>query len=119
MLPGLLRAIYENKSNPLPYKLFEAGDCIVVDSSTDTGAKNLRKLAAVITDEILEGSKKGIFSIVHGALDLILKKSNLSFGADYKLVPSESPFYFPGQQFDVILKEEVIGSLGVVHPRVL
>lgn len=53
LLSGLLRTIYENKSNPLPYKLFEAGDCIVVDNSTDTGAKNLRKLAAVITDEIL------------------------------------------------------------------
>jgi phenylalanyl-tRNA synthetase beta chain len=103
LLPGLLRTIYENKSNPLPYKLFEAGDCIIVDKSTDTGSSNLRKLAAVLTDEILEGSKKGIFSIVHGALDVIMKKSNLTFGKDYKLVPTDSPFFFPGQQFSIIL----------------
>lgn len=31
LLPGLLRTILENKSNPLPFRLFEAGDCIVVD----------------------------------------------------------------------------------------
>jgi phenylalanyl-tRNA synthetase beta chain len=119
LLPGLLRTIYENKSNPLPYKLFEAGDCIIADKSTDTGARNLRKLSAVITDEVQEGSKKGIFSIVHGALDLVLKKSNLVFGRDYKLVPTESPFFFPGQQFAVVVGQEELGRLGVVHPRVL
>lgn len=103
LLPGLLRTVCENKSNPLPYRLFEAGDCIILDNTTDTGARNLKRLAAVITDEIQEGSKKGIFSLVHGALDLILKKSNLTFGKDYQLKPSQSPFFFPGQQFSIIL----------------
>lgn len=74
-----------------------------MDNSTDTGARNLKRLAAVITDEIQEGSKKGIFSLVHGALDLILKKSNLTFGKDYQLKSSQNPFFFPGQQFSVIL----------------
>jgi phenylalanyl-tRNA synthetase beta chain len=50
LLPGLLRTILENKSNSLPFKFFEAGDCIIADSSTDTGSSNLRKLAAVFTD---------------------------------------------------------------------
>lgn len=36
----------------LPFKLFEAGDCIILDNTTDTGARNIRKLAAVYTDEI-------------------------------------------------------------------
>ena len=52
LLPGLLRTVCENKSNPLPYRLFEAGDCIILDNTTDTGARNLKRLAAVITDEI-------------------------------------------------------------------
>ena len=71
----------------LPYRLFEAGDCIFLDSTTDTGSKNIRKLAAVITDEISEKApvKKDIFSIVHGTLDLIMKKSTLEFGKDYSL----------------------------------
>lgn len=59
--------------------MFEAGDCIVLDSTTDTGSRNIRKLSAMITDEIPEKStvKKDIFSIVHGTLDLIMKKSTL------------------------------------------
>lgn len=31
LLPGLLRTIVENKALALPYKLFETGDCIVLD----------------------------------------------------------------------------------------
>jgi len=45
-----LRTILENKSNPLPFKLFEAGDCIILDQKSDTGSSNLKKLAAVMTD---------------------------------------------------------------------
>ena len=48
-----------------------------------------------------------------------MKKSNLKFGKDYHLRPGNSEFYFEGQQFEVILGKEVIGSLGVVHPKVL
>lgn len=77
MLPGLLRTIIESKANALPYKLFEAGDCIVVDPKSDTGAGNVRKISAVLTDEVQKDSKKGIFSILHGSLDIIMKKSNL------------------------------------------
>lgn len=91
LLPGLLRTVCENRSNALPYRLFEAGDCIIADSKTDTGSRNLRKLAALVTDEIQGGSKKGsLFSIVHGALDILMKKSNLEFGKDYRLVPTTS-----------------------------
>ena len=50
LLPGLLRTIIENKSSPLPFKLFEAGDCIIMNPESDTGSSNLRKLAAVMTD---------------------------------------------------------------------
>jgi phenylalanyl-tRNA synthetase beta chain len=48
-----------------------------------------------------------------------MKKSNLTFGKDYHLIPSQDPFYFPGQQFSIILGGEELGSLGVVHPKVL
>lgn len=91
LLPGLLKTVCENKANPLPYQLFEAGDCIIADASTDTGSRNMKKVAALITDKVEEGSKKGsLFSIVHGAMDILMKKSHLEFSKDYKLVPSNS-----------------------------
>ena len=118
-MPGLLRTVYENKSLPLPYKLFEVGDCIVTDKSTDTGARNLRKIAAVYTDEVSDNKNKGIFSVIHGAMDVLMKKCHLEFLKDYSIKPGKSPFYFPGQQFEVWIGEKNIGSLGVVHPEVL
>lgn len=118
-MPGLLRTIVENKSLSLPYKLFELGDCIILDEKTDTGSRNIRKIAAVYTDEVTENKNKGLFSTIHGALDIVMKKSNLYYPKDYNLRESKSPFYFPGQQFEVVLQGKVIGSLGVVHPKVL
>lgn len=50
LLPGLLRTVCENKSNSLPYKFFEVGDCIIADPATETGSRNLRKIAALVTD---------------------------------------------------------------------
>lgn len=52
LLTGLLKNIKENISNPLPYRLFEAGECISLDSSSDVGAKNTKKLCAVLTNEV-------------------------------------------------------------------
>ena len=76
-------------------------------------------MAAVYTDEVTEGTKKGLFSIIHGSLDLVMKKCNLYFGADYHLMAGKSEFYFEGQQFEVILHGQKVGTLGVVHPKVL
>lgn len=52
LLAGLLHNVKENSAIPLPYRLFEAGDCILLDSSTDVGARNCKKLAAVLTNEV-------------------------------------------------------------------
>ena len=119
LLPGLLRTIVENKSLSLPYKLFEAGDCIVLDKSTDTGAKNEKRIAAVYTDEVSENKNKGLFAIVHGVMDVLMKKCHLEFPTNYSLKVGKSKFFFPGQQFEVWLNGNNIGCLGVVHPEVL
>ena len=48
-----------------------------------------------------------------------MKKCSFEFKKDYVLVPGKSEFFFAGQQFEVILKGEKVGELGVVNPRVL
>ena len=40
LLPGLLKTLSKNKSNPLPWKLFEASDTIHLDEEDDVGASN-------------------------------------------------------------------------------
>jgi phenylalanyl-tRNA synthetase beta subunit len=48
-----------------------------------------------------------------------MKKCNFHFRTDYHLVPGKNEFFFAGQQFEVILKGEKVGELGVINPKVL
>jgi hypothetical protein len=52
-----------------------------------------------MTDEVLDGVKKEIFSIIHGTMDLVMKKCSFAFKTDYHLVQGKNPFFFAGQQF--------------------
>lgn len=54
MLSGLLKSVSANKGYPLPISLFEMGDIIIKDSTTDTGATNKRMLAAIHCNTVAE-----------------------------------------------------------------
>lgn len=80
LLPGLLKTLRENKEQPLPQKIFEISDCVVLDEQTETGAQNVRKIAALTLDH------SSNFEVIHGLLDLVMLKCNAEMGKDYKLV---------------------------------
>lgn len=50
LLPGLLKCLQGNKKEPIPQKVFELSDCCVIAPETETGAKNVRKIAAMVCD---------------------------------------------------------------------
>ena len=50
---------------------------------------------------------------------MVMNKCSFEFKSDYILKPGSNPFFFGGQQFEVILKGEKVGELGVVNPKVL
>ncbi len=64
---GALKTLGANKDTPLPVRLFEASDVILLDDSTESGARNERRLAAVIC------SKESGFEIIHGLLNRIME----------------------------------------------
>jgi phenylalanyl-tRNA synthetase beta chain len=49
-MPGLLKCLQYNKKNSIPQKVFEISDCVVLDPSSETGAKNVRKVCAMVLD---------------------------------------------------------------------
>jgi hypothetical protein len=53
--------------------LFEVGDCVIRNDS-EIGAKNERHLCAVFTDHDNSG-----LELIHGLLDHIMKKLDISF----------------------------------------
>eukprot|EP00386_Alphamonas_edax_P005948 GDKI01019375.1.p1 GENE.GDKI01019375.1~~GDKI01019375.1.p1 ORF type:complete len:634 (+),score=254.26 GDKI01019375.1:49-1950(+) len=125
LLPGLLKTLSANKSQALPIQLFEVSDVVVLDPSTETGARNVRRAAA------LYANLSSGFEVIHGMLDLALMKLGLAaeYTEDqqvvkralktYKLVPSKDPSFFPGRQAHIVCEGITLGVVGVVHPSVL
>jgi phenylalanyl-tRNA synthetase beta chain len=67
LVPGLLKTIRENRSHPLPIKVFESTDVVFKDLSLERQARNVRHAAAVWCN------KSAGFEIVHGLLDKMMK----------------------------------------------
>lgn len=100
LLPGLLKCLKENKAENVPQKLFEVSDTVVKDAGSETGAKNVRKIAAMVIDT------SSNFEVIHGLLDLLMIKVGADFSKrDYKLVEDTKDVrFFPTRGFSVLLK---------------
>jgi len=68
LIPGLLKCLQGNKKEPIPQKAFELSDCVVLEPNSEIGAKNVRKIAAVVCDH------NSSFEVIHGLLDLLMTK---------------------------------------------
>eukprot|EP00656_Telonema_subtile_P019116 TRINITY_DN2039_c0_g1_i2.p1 TRINITY_DN2039_c0_g1~~TRINITY_DN2039_c0_g1_i2.p1 ORF type:complete len:350 (-),score=111.47 TRINITY_DN2039_c0_g1_i2:160-1209(-) len=122
LVPGLLKTIKSNLNSAPPFKLFEVSDVCVLDSAQDVGARNVRNLATVHC-----GVESG-FQYVHGVLDQVMAfnrvKHAREVGAEngYTLQEGSHPSYFTGGEgvcAEVVLKGEVIGRVGILHPEVM
>lgn len=66
LLQGLLKTIRENRSRPLPIRVFESADVVLKDPTLERQARNVRHAAAVWCN------KTAGFEVVHGMLDRIM-----------------------------------------------
>lgn len=73
LLPGLLKTIRENRSLPLPLKVFEVSDICLQDPSQERKARNDRRMGGVYTD------RKAGFEMVHGLLDRVMQTLGVPF----------------------------------------
>jgi len=129
LFPGLLKVVHENNGqHPLPFRIFEVSDVVIVASETLTGTRNNRKMAAVFA-----GLSPG-FEEMHGLLDRIMQLNGIDWVEEkdkkskeeskeakkpgYYLTPSSSPSFVRGQQASVFLGNTDIGTLGVFSPEV-
>jgi phenylalanyl-tRNA synthetase beta chain len=67
LIPGLLKTIRENRSHPLPIKVFESTDVVFKDLSLERQARNVRHAAAIWCN------KSAGFEVIHGLLDKVMK----------------------------------------------
>ena len=63
----MLKTARENRSLPLPMKIFEVSDVAVQDKREERQARNYRRLCALYMD------RKAGFEVAHGLLDRIMQ----------------------------------------------
>jgi phenylalanyl-tRNA synthetase beta chain len=112
LMPEMLKTVSANRCLPLPLKIFQVADVVLLDNGHEVGARNERHLSAVICN-----NSSG-FEVVHGLLDRVMRMLAVPLH-DYSIRPSSLPFYFEGRQAQVLYKGSVIGHFGIVHPDVL
>ncbi|KDQ64648.1 hypothetical protein JAAARDRAFT_233835 [Jaapia argillacea MUCL 33604] len=142
LLPGLLKTIRENRSHPLPIRVFETSDVVYKDKTKERQARNERHAAAIWCN------KTAGFEVVHGLLDRIMAMLEIPRIASgdwktetgYYIKETSDPIYFPGRAATIYyrspdlkqstlasLKKDIlhqptdlaIGTLGILHPSVL
>jgi phenylalanyl-tRNA synthetase beta chain len=109
LLPSLIETLSQNKKRRFPQKIFELGDCIILDRKAETGTRNKRMLAAAVTHSEAE------ITVIMSILNTL--KSNL--GLEWKLKNHTHPSFIPGRCGLITLDREEIGIFGEVRPEVL
>jgi len=145
LLQGLLKTIRENRSHPLPIKVFEASDVVFKDTTRERQARNVRHAAAVWCN------RTAGFEVIHGLLDRIMQMLEVPRIAStdhkaetgYYIKERQDPTFFPGRAATIYYRappqekgtlssvkrdiraalgasgDQEIGVLGILHPTVL
>ncbi|KAK1927881.1 putative phenylalanyl-tRNA synthetase beta chain [Papiliotrema laurentii] len=99
LLPGMLKTARENRSLPLPMKIFECSDVAVQDSREERQSRNYRRLCALYMD------RKAGFEVAHGLLDRVMQILAIPFlqtkdsegEHGYYIAQADDPTYLPGR----------------------
>ncbi|AEH06634.1 phenylalanine--tRNA ligase subunit beta [Methanothermococcus okinawensis] len=113
ILPLLLETLYTNKHNELPQKIFEVGDCVVIDENDKhlyTKCKNVGKVAFAIIHP------NANFNELKSYAEGLLREIDI----DYTLENYHHPSFIDGRCAKIISNEgKTIGYFGELHPEVI
>ena len=110
LMPCLMKTLSRNRHREYPQRIFEVDDVVLLDEDSETGAKNIRKLAAV------SSHSEADYAEVRAVVDTLLK----ILGVDFHIKPGTHPSFIDGRVgFIEMANGENLGFLGEIHPEVL
>jgi phenylalanyl-tRNA synthetase beta chain len=109
LVPSILLSLRSNRSNPLPQRVFEIGDVVLLDSQSETGARNVRRIAAAVVGEGLG------FTYVRGVAEALLRE----LGRECEVRATQHASFIDGRVAELTLKGKKIGIVGDIHPEVI
>lgn len=109
MLPSLMEFFSHNQHVEYPQMISEIGDVVTIDMKEETRTKDVKKIAAAISN-----SKIGYSDMV-SLIDILLNDLHVK----YSLKKAKHPSFIDGRVADVIVDDKRIGFIGEIHPSVL
>ena len=109
LLPGIMETLSLNKHHPYPQNLYEVDDVVVIDPTTETGARNMKRLSMV------QCHARANFSDIKATMNSILE--NLELEATVE--EGGWDCFIPGRRYIAKLGDDVLCWAGEVKPEVL
>ncbi len=109
LLPSMLYFLTNNMHIEYPQRIFEVGDCVILDSKEETKTRTVKKLSAVITDSTVS------YEEISSSLDALMR--NLGIG--YRLRALKHGSFIEGRAAEILADGVRIGIIGEINPQVL
>ena len=109
LLPCLMAVLRANKRHPLPQRVFEVGDVVLLDEGTETGAKNVRRVAAAVIGDA------GNLTYIKAVAEALLRE----LGTAWEVKPIDHPSFLEGRAAEFIVAGRRLGIVGELHPEVI
>ena len=109
LLPSVMEILSFNKHHPYPQNLYEVDDIVIIDPTTETGARSLRRLAMV------QCHARANFSDIKATMNSILENLEL----EATIEEGGWNCFIPGRRYIAKLGDDVLCWAGEVKPEVL
>ncbi|NIM46726.1 MAG: phenylalanine--tRNA ligase subunit beta [Candidatus Aenigmarchaeota archaeon] len=109
LLPNMMKILSSNKHREYPQKVFEIGDCVLLDENQETKTKEIRKLAAVISYD--NANLTEMKSIIEAVLNSLNHK--------YEIKEYNHPSFMETRCGEIFINGKQIGFFGEIHPKIL
>lgn len=109
LLPNLLKVLAANKHRDYPQRIFECGDCIVIDAKEDTQTRTVRKIAGAISYDFANLTE------MRSVVEAFAK----NIGASLVIRPYSHKSFIETRCGEIVLNGNSCGFFGEIHPQVL
>ena len=92
-----------------PQRIFEVGFCVQVDTTEETGTRDLRKISFASTHS------KANFTEARSYVQPLMNNLGLAFAIE----ETEHPSFIPGRAGRIVCDGKDLGIVGEIHPEVL
>jgi phenylalanyl-tRNA synthetase beta chain len=109
LIPSLLEVLTNNKHHPYPQNIYELDDVVLIDPSTETGARSTRRLAVILCHA------KANFSETKAMLNAVLE----NLGLPVEIQEGGWDCFIEGRRYTAKLNGEPLCWAGEIKPEVL